>query len=73
MGCGILIETLFIYVLDEDGLKTPIVYSEKCLGYGNWHIEGPQRIRKAQEVLQEKGYKFSGAQAGVRGRFVWCP
>jgi acetoin utilization deacetylase AcuC-like enzyme len=41
-----------------DGLKTPIVYSEKCLGYGNWHIEGPQRIRKAKEILQGKGYEF---------------
>ena len=39
-------------------MKTPIVYSEKCLGYGSWHIEGPQRIRKAQEVLAQKGYKF---------------
>jgi len=39
-------------------MKTPIVYSEKCLGYGSWHIEGPQRIRKAHEVLAQKGYKF---------------
>ncbi len=38
--------------------KTPIIYSEKCLGYGNWHIESPQRVRSAQEVLQAKGYKF---------------
>jgi acetoin utilization deacetylase AcuC-like enzyme len=39
-------------------MKTPIVYSEKCLSYGSWHIEGPQRIRKAQEVLAMKGYQF---------------
>ncbi|MCW4009742.1 MAG: histone deacetylase [Candidatus Bathyarchaeota archaeon] len=39
-------------------MKTPIIYSEKCLSYGNWHIEGPQRIKKAQEVLEAKGYKF---------------
>jgi acetoin utilization deacetylase AcuC-like enzyme len=39
-------------------VNTPIVYSEKCLGYGSWHLEGPQRIRKAQDVLAEKGYKF---------------
>ena len=40
-------------------MKTPIVYSEKCLGYGStWHIEGPQRIKKAQEVLSAKGYQF---------------
>ncbi len=38
--------------------KTPIVYSEKCLGYGSWHIEGPQRVKKAQEILREKGYQF---------------
>jgi acetoin utilization deacetylase AcuC-like enzyme len=39
-------------------LKTPIVYSEKCLAYGSWHIEGPQRVKKAQEVLNERGYEF---------------
>jgi acetoin utilization deacetylase AcuC-like enzyme len=39
-------------------MKTPIVYSEKCLNYGGWHIEGPQRIKKAQEVLSAKGYQF---------------
>ena len=38
--------------------KTPIIYSEKCLGYGSWHIEGPQRIKKAHEILVEKGYSF---------------
>jgi len=38
--------------------KTPIIYSEKCLGYGNWHIEGPQRVKKAQEILSAKGYQF---------------
>jgi acetoin utilization deacetylase AcuC-like enzyme len=38
--------------------KTPIIYSEKCLAYGNWHIEGPQRVKKAQEVLNERGYQF---------------
>jgi acetoin utilization deacetylase AcuC-like enzyme len=39
-------------------MQTPIVYSEKCLRYGNWHIEGPQRIKGAQEVLAKKGYQF---------------
>ena len=39
-------------------MKTPIVYSEKCLSYGSWHIEGPQRIKKAQVILQSKGYQF---------------
>ena len=39
-------------------MKTPIVYSEKCLGYGSWHVEGPTRVRRAQEVLCAKGYEF---------------
>lgn len=39
-------------------MKTKIVYSEKCLGYGTWHIEGPQRVKGAQNILQVKGYEF---------------
>jgi acetoin utilization deacetylase AcuC-like enzyme len=39
-------------------MKTKIVFSEKCLGYGTWHIEGPQRVRLAHELLREKGYDF---------------
>jgi acetoin utilization deacetylase AcuC-like enzyme len=39
-------------------MKTKIVFSEKCLGYGNWHIEGPQRVKMAHEFLKEKGYEF---------------
>jgi acetoin utilization deacetylase AcuC-like enzyme len=39
-------------------MKTKIVFSEKCLGYGTWHVEGPQRIRIAQEFLAQKGYEF---------------
>jgi acetoin utilization deacetylase AcuC-like enzyme len=39
-------------------MKTKIVYSEKCLGYGAWHIEGPERVRVASEILKEKGYEF---------------
>lgn len=39
-------------------MKTKIVYSEKCLGYGTWHIEGPQRVKVAHETLQAKGYEF---------------
>ena len=39
-------------------MKTKIVYSEKCLGYGAWHVEGPQRVRVAHETLKEKGYEF---------------
>ena len=39
-------------------MDTKIVYSEKCLGYGTWHIEGPQRVKIAQDVLKQKGYQF---------------
>jgi acetoin utilization deacetylase AcuC-like enzyme len=39
-------------------MKTKIVYSEKCLGYGTWHIEGPQRVKAAHDILQAKGYEF---------------
>ncbi len=39
-------------------MKTKIVYSEKCLGYGTWHIEGPQRVKTAHEILKTKGYEF---------------
>jgi acetoin utilization deacetylase AcuC-like enzyme len=42
----------------QQTMKTKIVYAEKCLGYGTWHIEGPQRVKIAQEILQEKGYEF---------------
>jgi len=35
-----------------------IVFSEKCLGYGSWHIEAPERVRRAHEILRERGYKF---------------
>jgi acetoin utilization deacetylase AcuC-like enzyme len=39
-------------------MNTKIVYSEKCLGYGTWHIEGPQRVKTAHEILKTKGYEF---------------
>ncbi|MCW4044621.1 MAG: histone deacetylase [Candidatus Bathyarchaeota archaeon] len=39
-------------------MNTKIIFAEKCLGYGAWHIEGPQRIKTAQEILKEKGYQF---------------
>jgi len=39
-------------------MKTKIVFSEKCLGYGAWHIENPERVRKAYEILKEKSYEF---------------
>ncbi len=39
-------------------MKTKIIFSEKCLGYGQWHVEGPERVRKAAEILRAKGYEF---------------
>lgn len=39
-------------------MRTKIVYSEKCLGYGQFHIEGPERVRRAAEILREAGYEF---------------
>jgi acetoin utilization deacetylase AcuC-like enzyme len=39
-------------------MKTKIVFSEKCLNYGGWHIEGPQRVKMAHEFLKEKNYEF---------------
>lgn len=39
-------------------MKTKIVFSEKCLGYGQWHIEGPERVRKAYVILKRRGYEF---------------
>jgi acetoin utilization deacetylase AcuC-like enzyme len=39
-------------------MNTKIVYSERCLGYGTWHIEGPQRVKTAHDILKAKGYEF---------------
>jgi acetoin utilization deacetylase AcuC-like enzyme len=39
-------------------METQIVFSEKCLGYGSWHVEGPNRVRIAHEILKGKGYRF---------------
>ena len=39
-------------------MKTKIIFSEKSLYYGSWHIEGPQRVKMAHEILKEKGYEF---------------
>jgi len=39
-------------------MKTKIIFSEKCLGYGSWHIENPERVKKAYEILKDKGYEF---------------
>ena len=39
-------------------MKTKIIFSPKCLGYGQYHIEGPERVRKATDVLKSLGYDF---------------
>ena len=39
-------------------MKTKVVYSKKCLGYGTWHIEGPQRVKTAYEILKQKDYEL---------------
>ncbi len=44
-------------------MKPKLVYSEKCLAYGEWHVEGPERVRKAHEILKEKGYEFLRPEA----------
>lgn len=39
-------------------MKPKIVFSEKCLRYGSWHIESPKRVVRAYEILKERGYEF---------------
>lgn len=39
-------------------MKPKIIFSEECLAYGSWHIESPERVRVAYEILKEKGYEF---------------
>jgi acetoin utilization deacetylase AcuC-like enzyme len=51
-------------------MKTKIVYSDKCLGYGTWHIEGPQRVKTAHDILQEKGYEFLEPQCAAEDQVL---
>ena len=51
-------------------MKTKIVYSEKCLGYGTWHIEGPQRVKGAREVLRTKDYEFVEPKPATDGEIL---
>jgi acetoin utilization deacetylase AcuC-like enzyme len=39
-------------------VKTKVIFSEKCLGYGQGHIEGPERVRKVAGILKGQGYEF---------------
>jgi acetoin utilization deacetylase AcuC-like enzyme len=43
-------------------LRPKIIFSKKCLQYGSWNIEGPERVRKAYEILKEKNYEFITAK-----------
>jgi len=39
-------------------LKPKIIFSQRCLGYGQYHVEGPDRVRGAVDVLKSLGYDF---------------
>lgn len=39
-------------------MKIKIIFSEKCLEYGENQIENPERIEMAVKILKEKGYQF---------------
>ncbi len=39
-------------------MKPKIIFSEKCLEYGSWHIESPRRVKIAYEILRDRGYEF---------------
>jgi len=51
-------------------MNTKIIFAEKCLNYGNWHIEGPERIKKARDILNEKGYQFIEPQPATEERLL---
>jgi acetoin utilization deacetylase AcuC-like enzyme len=65
--------------MDAAGMKTKIVFSEKCLNYGGWHIEGPTRVKMAHEFLKEKNYEFleptpASEEAVLKvheGEYIW--
>jgi acetoin utilization deacetylase AcuC-like enzyme len=35
-----------------------IIFSKKCLEYGKYHLENPNRVEIAYKILKEKGYEF---------------
>jgi acetoin utilization deacetylase AcuC-like enzyme len=39
-------------------MRPRIIFSPKCLGYGQYHVEGPERVGRAAEVLKNLGYDF---------------
>ncbi|MEM4733482.1 MAG: histone deacetylase [Candidatus Bathyarchaeia archaeon] len=46
-------------------MKTKIVFSEKCLSYGGWHIESPQRVKTAYDFLKTRNYQFVEPEAAA--------
>ncbi len=42
-----------------------IVFSEKCLHYGEDHIESPERVKKAKDILYNLGYHFLEPQSAT--------
>jgi acetoin utilization deacetylase AcuC-like enzyme len=47
----------YLYMVAAE-MRTKIIFSEKCLNYGGWHVEGPQRVKMAHEFLKEQKYEF---------------
>jgi acetoin utilization deacetylase AcuC-like enzyme len=39
-------------------MRPKIIFSQRCLGYGQYHVEGPDRVRRAADVLKSLGYEF---------------
>ena len=39
-------------------MKVKIIFSDECLEYGVWHIEGPERVMRAYEILKQRGYEI---------------
>jgi acetoin utilization deacetylase AcuC-like enzyme len=39
-------------------MRPRIIFSPKCLGYGQYHVEGSDRVRRAADVLKSFGYDF---------------
>lgn len=52
-------------------MKTKIVFSEKCLAYGSLHIEAPERVKKAHEILMQKGYEFLAPEPASEEDLFW--
>jgi len=44
--------------MNSTGKKIKIIFSEKCLNYGNGNIESPTRVKMTYDFLKEKKYEF---------------